>query len=94
MASVGRTAERMCAGQHYPTSSFPGRLTMQVSATASMQRSAAEERANLQNTTPFAEMRSVLQYCRSGHRAISSCVATSDCQKPAIPNRTIAVALD
>jgi hypothetical protein len=36
-------------------------------------RSAEEDCENLQKTTPLAAMRCVLQYCRFGQSAISSC---------------------
>lgn len=51
-----------------------GKRTMPVSAMASRARSADEDCENLQKTTPLDAMRSILQYCSSGHRAISSCV--------------------
>ena len=49
------------------------KCTWPLSETASSVRSAEDERENLQKTTPLVAMRSVLQYCRSGHRASSSC---------------------
>lgn len=40
-------------------------LTVPVSVTASNAARAEEDLAYLQKTTPFAAIRSVLQYCRS-----------------------------
>ncbi len=46
------------------TQVWPG-LTIPVSATASNAARAEDDLAYLQKTTPFAAIRSVLQYCRS-----------------------------